>query len=186
MKNTNEYGVFYTQNTAATLRADANSDNQAFTTFEDMLLDAINRHEKRGPAYKYSFVSVHWGLINGKPINVVGMLRVHNNAIEFTHLEEGRREFRNYALCEEAAASYKMPRPSRDEKIRFSIEQFNRDIKEEPNIVYGWGFNLTTVPYDDSPTSDKTLLLLASSVISLNEKSCRKEKQNICHLAAVN
>ena len=174
MKHVNDLGTFYAQNTVHSLTAENNDTNIAFTTFEDMLENAIMRHESLGEHFKYRFIPVYWAFINHKPINVVGMLRVKGKTIEFTHLEEGRREFKNYEACKAEALSYKAPKPSYEDKVMFSINKFNRDIEVEPAIVYGWGYNLTTVPFEQTPTNSQAISLLTSAVVRLNERKCKR------------
>jgi hypothetical protein len=170
----NDIGTYCAQNTVQCLFAEDNNFNMAFTTFEDMLENAIARHENLGEHYKFRFVPVYWALINNNAVNVVGMLRINGKTIEFTHLEEGRREFKNYKACEEEALLYKAPKPKHEVKVLFSIGKFNQDIKENPSVVYGWGYNLTTVPFDESPTSSQALSLLTSAVVHTNERKCKK------------
>jgi hypothetical protein len=171
-----DFGTYYEQNSVFSLMAEQNDQNVAFTTFEDMLEDAITRHERLGQYNKYRFVPVYWGFINGKPINTVGMLRIAGNCIEFTHLESGRREFRNAQACKEYYASMSMGTPSHDEQIAYSIDTFNRETKHNPDTPYAMGYNLTSVPIIEGARSTKTISLLTAAVVRLNERKCNRQK----------
>ncbi len=171
-----DFGTYYEQNSVFSLMAEQNDQNVAFTTFEDMLEDAITRHERLGPYNKYRFVPVYWGFINGKPINTVGMLRIARNHIEFTHLESGRREFRNAEACKEYYASMKMGSPSYEEKIAYSIDRFNEETKRNPDTPYAMGYNLTSVPITEGALSTNTISLLTAAVVRLNERNCKRVK----------
>lgn len=171
-----ELGTYYQQNSVFSLFADDNDQNIAFTTFEDMLEDAIKRHEKLGQYNKYRFVTVHWAFVNNKPINTVGMLRIAGNYIEFTHLESGRREFRNAELCRMHYAELKMGKPTREQEVAYSIDKFNEETKHNPETPYAMGYNLTRVPIVDTPLSEPTILLLRTAVVRLNERRCNRTK----------
>jgi hypothetical protein len=171
-----EFGTYYQQNSVYSLFADDNDQNIAFTTFEDMLEDAIKRHENLGQYNKYRFVPVYWAFINNRPINTVGMLRIVGNFIEFTHLESGRREFKNAELCKEYYTSFKMGRPTHEQEVAYSIDKFNEETKSNPDTPYAMGYNLTRVPIIDDLLSESTILLLRTAVVRLNERRCNRTK----------
>jgi len=171
-----ENGVYFESNNVFSLDSDSNSKNKAFTTFEDMLEDALRRHKLMGEDYKYQFVPVYWALVNSKPINTIGMLRIKGARVEFSHIESGRREFVNKKACNEFFDEYKSTKPTSEECIAFSISAFNCEIRENPDTPYCMGYNLVQVPFDNKGGvfAESTILLLMDALVKGSARDCRR------------
>ena len=173
-------GTYFEENNPFILDEGSNHLNKAFNTFEDMLEDAIKRHNLIDEPYRYKFVPVYWALVNGKEINTVGMLRVIEGRIEFSHLEFGGREFENEHLCYKHAKHHRLPRPSSEDCIAFSINKFNEEVKENPDTPRSKGYNIIKVPFglagDELSESTIALLLTALTRSSLSSDICKRVK----------